>query len=123
MTQPEDVDIVDRLRVFKYPLELEAADEIERLRKERDEARQKYCDLFAFTTGRTAADVAKSLGWDCFKPIPPDEIDASDMLVIYEAARLALSDDDTRSDLGEFLDLSDQHLHSILLKIERHLNQ
>ena len=56
------------------------------------------------------------------QPTPPDEIDASDMLVIYEAARLALSDDDTRADLGEFLDLSDQHLHSILLKIERHLD-
>jgi hypothetical protein len=95
MTQPEDIDIVDRLRLFKYPLELEAADEIEQLRAERDHARSGTCD----------------------------EIGASDMLVIYEAARLALSDDDIRSDLGEFLDLSDQHLHSILLKIERHLNQ
>lgn len=29
---PPPIDIVDRLRVFKYPLELEAAAEIERLR-------------------------------------------------------------------------------------------
>lgn len=76
MTVPKD--IVTRLRKEiskrdrEYPVELlpelrEAADEIERLRAERDEARQKYCDLFAYTMGRKAEDVARSMTWDCFK--------------------------------------------------------
>lgn len=37
------------------------------LTAERDEARQKYCDLFAFTMGRKAEDVARSMAWDCYK--------------------------------------------------------
>ena len=35
--------------------------------RERDEARLLYCELFAFSMGRTADDVASSLKWDCFK--------------------------------------------------------
>jgi hypothetical protein len=35
--------------------------------RERDEARLLYCELFAFSMGRTADDVAMSLKWDCFK--------------------------------------------------------
>lgn len=54
-----------------------AADEIERLRKERDEARRVVC---AFASGRYRKDVvtldraaaiaeADSRGWDCFKEV------------------------------------------------------
>ena len=67
-------DIVTRLRkeISKrdrpYPVELlpelrEAADEIERLRAERDEARRLICDL----SWEDSKEVARQLGWDCFK--------------------------------------------------------
>jgi len=51
-----------------------------------------------------------------------DVITISDMLAVCEAARFALADDDLRAEIGERLDLSDQHLHDLLLKIERFLN-
>ena len=91
-------DIVDRLRVLNHHakklaeneslhdlhrdaltrcenLTWQAADEIERLREERDEARREVC---AFVSGRYSKDVvtldrsaaleeAKQRGWDCFK--------------------------------------------------------
>jgi hypothetical protein len=71
------VDIVTRLRkeIAKrerpYPVELlpelqEAADEIERLRAERDEARREICMAKAQTTLHALAEYAKSRGWDCF---------------------------------------------------------
>ena len=45
-----------------------AADLIERLTAERDHARRLHCYAVAGTMqGRAAEDVAKSLGWDCFK--------------------------------------------------------
>ena len=54
-----------------------AADEIERLRAERDEARRDYCRGFTDFCPNPAHDhlgledaaieVAKSFGWDCFK--------------------------------------------------------
>lgn len=49
-----------------------AADEIERLRAERDEARRWCCELWAGdvkprNTKMTAADYADSLCWNCFK--------------------------------------------------------
>jgi len=67
-------DIVTRLRkeISKrdrpYPVELlpelrEAADEIERLRAERDEARRLICDL----SWEDSKEVARQLDWDCFK--------------------------------------------------------
>ncbi len=55
----------------------EAADEIERLTAERDEARRQYCRGFTdfcpnpahdeLTLEEAAMEVAKSFGWDCFK--------------------------------------------------------
>ena len=66
-------DIVARLREIPtaWPLVDEAADEIERLRKERDHARYCACDLFA---GRCKVNrhkrqlwYAQQMGWDCFK--------------------------------------------------------
>jgi hypothetical protein len=47
----------------------EAADEIERLRAERDEARREVSYLRPSVTlgAQTAVEYAKSRGWDCFK--------------------------------------------------------
>ena len=80
MTEPTDLnDLAALARVTKstrYRRALaSAADEIERLRKERDEARREVC---AFVSGRYSKDVvtldrsaaleeAKQRGWDCFK--------------------------------------------------------
>ena len=46
-----------------------AADEIERLRKERNEARQEICN--SKKRGLTThLDYARKRGWDCFKETP-----------------------------------------------------
>ena len=47
----------------------EAADEIERLRKERDEARRQLCSWEADRSRivESSIDVANRYGWDCFK--------------------------------------------------------
>ena len=49
----------------------EAADEIERLRKERDEARHRACDLVARRCGvnrlKRKILYAQHMGWDLFK--------------------------------------------------------
>jgi hypothetical protein len=45
----------------------DAADEIEQLRKERDEARQRLCKVVGDTRDMWGEDVAKEYGWDCFK--------------------------------------------------------
>jgi hypothetical protein len=45
---------------------MQAADEIERLRKERDEARRDVCSMMHMT-GFLGGDYAHSKGWDCFK--------------------------------------------------------
>lgn len=47
----------------------DAADEIDRLRAERDEARQEVCNLRPSVClgSQTAAEFAKHRGWDCFK--------------------------------------------------------
>lgn len=48
--------------------EFEAADEIERLRAERDEARQRYCFAMAEHGEQAEAkQLATDEGWDCFK--------------------------------------------------------
>jgi uncharacterized coiled-coil DUF342 family protein len=67
-------DIVTRLRLFNYPLEREAADEIERLRAElakvraeRDEARREVCEMLERDAGFSAQRQAASRGWGCFK--------------------------------------------------------
>jgi len=64
------VDIVDRLRINWTSLtdkqnaeRNEAAAEIERLRAERDEAQRYICGL----SWEDSRDMAKQLGWDCFK--------------------------------------------------------
>ena len=46
-----------------------AADEIERLRAERDEARREWCRLWGHTQGRNVAptQAARLRAWDCFK--------------------------------------------------------
>ena len=71
-------DIVARLReegfvthIAQLPRESkllhEAADEIERLRAERDEARQRYCFAMAeHGEEAEARQTANEEGWDCF---------------------------------------------------------
>lgn len=50
-----------------------AANEIERLREERDEARREWCRLWARTDGRNLAptQAARLREWDCFKKETP----------------------------------------------------
>ena len=75
MKQTIDIDIVDRLRINWTSMtdmgneeRAEAADEIERLRAERDEARREICDkVSAYSPSVTAKQWARERGWDCFK--------------------------------------------------------
>jgi uncharacterized coiled-coil DUF342 family protein len=65
-------DIVTQLRANSECLApsimLEAADEIERLRKERDEARREICkNVAAISASMNAKQWAQERGWDCFK--------------------------------------------------------
>ena len=46
---------------------LEAADEIERLRVERDEARREVCEWVEMDEATSARVEAELRGWDCFK--------------------------------------------------------
>jgi hypothetical protein len=65
-------DIVARLRStggLDARLLCAAADEIERLRAERDEARRLICDL-SWVDSR---EVAKQMGWDCFKGVANEQ--------------------------------------------------
>ena len=74
-----DDDIVTRLRNAPWTTADDcnaAADEIERLRKERDEARRMYCEeafchrfneLGGEATITDSRQIAHSMGWDCFK--------------------------------------------------------
>lgn len=41
--------------------------EIDRLTKERDEARREWCTRVALQTERKPRVIAKNRGWDCFK--------------------------------------------------------
>ena len=50
-----------------HALMCEAAGEIERLRVERDEARQRLCKVVGDNRDMWGEDVAKEYGWDCFK--------------------------------------------------------
>ena len=74
----EEPDIVERLRNYNICSDTdvdEAADEIERLRKERDEARRMLCEEWAQQDGlpldwqgrRGAEGMAEFVKWDCFK--------------------------------------------------------
>lgn len=84
-------DIVTQLRTNSECLApsimLAAADEIERLRVERDEARRVQCLLFenmvsVMTTGspfappENARRHAKAKGWDCFDKLDKENTDA-----------------------------------------------
>jgi hypothetical protein len=81
-------EVADRLRTWADGLEIlkshaqalmarEAADEIERILAERDQARRQYCRGFTdfcpnpahnhLGLEAAAIEVAKSFGWDCFK--------------------------------------------------------
>jgi hypothetical protein len=63
-------EIVNRLRknseCLAPSIMLEAADAIERLREERDEARRMYCGRVSRDVPLDAFDIAKNHGWDCF---------------------------------------------------------
>ena len=89
MKQTIDIDIVDRLRINWTSMtdmgneeRAEAADEIERLRAERDEARRSCCEYAAIVDGadttegiesgrfyEIAMNYMKDRGWDCFKDL------------------------------------------------------
>ena len=60
---------------LKFPQRItligEAADEIEKLRKERDEARREVCVWQGLDTGSTPRDTATVRGWDCFEEDKP----------------------------------------------------
>ena len=67
-------DIVNRLRTNRECLAPclmdEAADTIESLTAERDEARRELCRIESSASGdpnMTSRAVASDLGWDCFK--------------------------------------------------------
>lgn len=64
-------DIVARLResdggYFMRQMFSEAADEIERLRAERDDARREVCEWVSLSLKRTPREVEIKRGWDCF---------------------------------------------------------
>jgi hypothetical protein len=74
MKQTIDIDIVDRLRINWTSLtdtqnaeRNEAADEIERLRAERDEARKLVVEFIYKGTARKR-DIAKARGWTDLYP-------------------------------------------------------
>lgn len=58
--------------VFNMTLR-DAADEIERLRVERDKLRQEICDWVSLSSHgkQDPKAVAKRYGWDCFKEVEP----------------------------------------------------
>jgi len=72
----DPMDIVTRLRAVLHndrSVELmnrEAADEIEKLRKERDEARREVCQFRSTSYPhdmKEVYEIADSRGWDCYK--------------------------------------------------------
>jgi len=68
-------DIVARLRStggLDARLLCAAADEIKRLRAERDEARQRLCKVVGDNRDMWGEEVAKEYGWDCFKEVQHD---------------------------------------------------
>jgi hypothetical protein len=63
-------EIVNRLRknseCLAPSIMLEAADTIERLREERDDARREVCEWCGLFTNEPPQDVAVKNNWDCF---------------------------------------------------------
>jgi len=68
-------DIVDELREIQRmnttlhgaQMAARAADEIERLRAERDDARREACQWCGLFTKETGKEVARKNHWDCFE--------------------------------------------------------
>jgi hypothetical protein len=77
MTDPDIVDIVTMLRSpdrFEPHMCNAAADEIERLRAERDEARREVCSMNETGLRMNESDKrreAKRRGWDCWEEAKP----------------------------------------------------
>jgi hypothetical protein len=67
-SQP-DADLDGYLTILQPEILREAAQEIKRLRAERDEARQFVCNREYLMTGMdtTPQHIAKDRGWDCFE--------------------------------------------------------
>ena len=65
-SQP-DADSDGYLTILQPKILREAAYEIERLRAERDEARQMYCKMTSRDNVESARYIADRHGWDCFK--------------------------------------------------------
>lgn len=73
ITQMIRKDITERLRDRDNHDSLEAADEIERLRAERDEARREVCQSRSTSYPhdmKEVYEIADSRGWDCYKDNP-----------------------------------------------------
>jgi cell division protein FtsB len=68
-------DIVTQLRANSECLApsimLEAADEIERLRAERDKLQREICDWVSLSYEQAPEEVARRYGFDCFKEKAP----------------------------------------------------
>ncbi len=61
-------DLVTELRAWgTNGYMMQAADEIERLRKERDEARWEVCELSSNGSIDDATRIFVERGWDCYK--------------------------------------------------------
>ena len=89
----------------------DAADEMKRLRKERDEARREVCGSDGGTIGEAMLD-AEQRGWDCFK-------DASDDIV----ERLRAERDEARREvchLSAELDLTQKVISNVELIAEEY---
>ena len=68
--QTDDQDIWNRLHDELYERRTamtEMSEQITKLRKERDEARRFYCSENSLPHGTSAENVAKCMGWDCYK--------------------------------------------------------
>lgn len=108
-------DIVRRLRAelnndraVEY-LCSEAADEIERLRAERDDARMRYCSQqAALVKMATPQQIAENIHWDCYDARPRDEarMECEDVMMrnqklTAEAAMLRAETSDLRKRIGD----------------------
>jgi hypothetical protein len=105
-----DPDIVTRLRSVLHndrSVELmnrEAADEIERLREERDEARRDVCDMMHIT-GFLAGDYAASRGWDCFPDMKrnvSEEVKNFRLIMERDYAAVVAQRDEARKDRAAY---------------------
>ncbi len=68
--QDHESHVRDMTRIAWLNGAFDAADKIERLRAERDEARREVCNLLWQKWDGTETQVAEQRGWDCFKEKP-----------------------------------------------------